>query len=118
MSPGVRLMAVSGPMARYVDDLELALDVLAPRTLPAVHPERIAVYEDDGLQPVSHDCREAVRRAAAALRAAGYQLADESPPNAAEVRAAYDVVVGTELMSALRRSSPAASTSSRLTCRR
>jgi amidase len=102
MSPGVRLMAVSGPMARYVDDLDLALNVLAPRTLPAVHPERIAVYEDDGLQPVSHDCREAVRRAAAALRAAGYQLADESPPNAAEVRAAYDVVVGTELMSALR----------------
>ena len=102
MSPGIRLMAVTGPMARYVDDLELALDVLAPRTLPAERPERIAVYEDDGLQPVSHDCREAVRRAANALRAAGHQLADEAPPNAAEVRAAYDVVVGTELISALR----------------
>ena len=64
MSPGLRLMAVTGPMARYVDDLELALDVLAPRTLPAAQPELIAVYEDDGLQPVSLDCREAVRRAA------------------------------------------------------
>lgn len=102
MSPGVRLMAVPGPMARYVEDLELALDVLAPRTLPAERPERIAVYEDDGLQPVSGDCREAVRRAAAALRDAGYELADDAPPNAAEVRAGYDVVVGTELMSALR----------------
>ncbi len=102
MSPGLRLMAVIGPMARYVDDLELALDILAPRTLPAEHPKRIAVYEDDGLQPVSHDCREAVRRAAAVLRAAGHELADEAPPSAAEVRAAYDVVVGTELMSALR----------------
>ena len=38
MSPGIRLMAVTGPMARYVDDLELALDVLAPRTLPAEPP--------------------------------------------------------------------------------
>ncbi len=102
MGPGIRLIAVVGPMARHVEDLELALDVLAARTLPAERPARIAVYEDDGLQPVSDDCREAVRRAAAVLRDAGYAIADEAPPNAAEVRAAYDIVVETELLSALR----------------
>jgi Asp-tRNA(Asn)/Glu-tRNA(Gln) amidotransferase A subunit family amidase len=101
MSPGIRLMAVPGPMARYVEDLELALDVLAPGTSPAARPERIAVYEEDGLQPVSRDCRRAVRRAAAALRDAGFELADEPPPNAAEVRAAYDTVLVTELAASL-----------------
>jgi amidase len=44
MSPGIRLMGVVGPMARYVEDLELALGVLAPRTLPAERPARVAVY--------------------------------------------------------------------------
>jgi Asp-tRNA(Asn)/Glu-tRNA(Gln) amidotransferase A subunit family amidase len=101
MSPGIRLMAVSGPMARYVEDLELALDVLAPRTRAAERPARIAVFEEDGLQPVSRDCREAVRRAAAALVDAGYELAEEAPPNAAEVRAAYDTVLVTELTASL-----------------
>jgi amidase len=101
MGPAIRLMAVVGPMARYAEDLELALDVLAPRGLPAERPARIAVYEEDGLQPVSGDCREAVRRAAAALRDAGYELAEEAPPNAADVRTAFDLVLLTESVAAL-----------------
>ena len=44
--PGFRLMGVVGPMARYVEDLELALSVLAPRTLPAERPARVGVFED------------------------------------------------------------------------
>jgi aspartyl-tRNA(Asn)/glutamyl-tRNA(Gln) amidotransferase subunit A len=95
--PGLRLMGVVGPMARTVEDLELALGVLAARTFPAERPARFAVYEEDGLQPVSHDCRAAVRRAAAALGEAGHERADAAPPNAAEVRAAFDLILATEL---------------------
>jgi Asp-tRNA(Asn)/Glu-tRNA(Gln) amidotransferase A subunit family amidase len=102
MGPGIRLMAVVGPMARFAEDLELALGVLAPRCAPAERPERIAVYEEDGLQPVSRDCREAVRRAAAALGDAGHPLVEAAPPHPAEVRAAYDTVLVTEVIGALR----------------
>ena len=101
MGPGIRLMGVVGPMARFAEDLELALGVLAPRTLPTERPERVAVYEEDGLQPVSRDCRAAVRRAAAALGEAGHELAEAAPPHAAEVRAAFDLLLGTEMLSAL-----------------
>jgi Asp-tRNA(Asn)/Glu-tRNA(Gln) amidotransferase A subunit family amidase len=101
MSPGIRLMGVVGPMARFVEDLELALGVLARRTLPAQRPARVAVFEEDGLQPVSSDCRAAVRRAAAALGDAGYELAEAAPPNAAEVRSAFDALLGAELVGSL-----------------
>ena len=99
--PGFRLMGVVGPMARYVEDLELALSVLAPRTLPAERPGRVGVFEDDGLQPVSRDCRAAVRCAAAALGDAGYELAEAAPPNAAAVRSAFDALLRTELFAGL-----------------
>ncbi len=102
MSPGIRSMAVIGPMARCVEDLELALGALAPRALPADPVGHVAVYEDDGLQPVSNHCREAVHRAAAALREAGCDLDDDSPPNAADVRAAYDVILETETVPQVR----------------
>ena len=52
--PGIRSFGVIGPMARAVADLELALGVLAIRPLGAAErPARIAVFEEDGLQPVS-----------------------------------------------------------------
>jgi Asp-tRNA(Asn)/Glu-tRNA(Gln) amidotransferase A subunit family amidase len=94
-------MGVVGPMARYAEDLELALGVLASRTLPAARPERVAVYEEDGLQPVSRDCRAAVRRAAAALGEAGHELTEAAPPHAADVRAAFDLLLGTEWLGGL-----------------
>ena len=98
--PGIRLMVVSGPMARTAADLELALGVLAGRELPrAERPARIAVFEEDGLQPVSRDCRAAVRRVADAL--AGHEVVEAAPPNAAEVRGALDLILGTELATAL-----------------
>ena len=66
--PGVRLMGVVGPLTRSAEDLSLALDVLAtPALAPPQRPARIAVFEEDGLQPVSRDCRAAVRRIADAL---------------------------------------------------
>ena len=98
--PGIRSMGVIGPMARAVADLELALGVLAIRPLGAAErPARIAVFEEDGLQPVSRACRAAVRRAAEAL--AGYELVEAAPPNPGEVRAAMDIIIGTEMASTM-----------------
>jgi Asp-tRNA(Asn)/Glu-tRNA(Gln) amidotransferase A subunit family amidase len=91
--PGPRMMATVGPMARCVDDLELALAVLAPLEPAIAAPTAIAVFEDDGLQPVSATCRAAVRRAAAALDEAGHDVVESRPPGQAEVRAAYDTVL-------------------------
>jgi amidase len=100
--PGIRLMGVVGPMARLAADLDLGLDVLAtPRLAPAQRPSRVAVFEEDGLQPVSRDCRAAVRRTAAALTDAGYATVEAAPPNAGEVRGAFDLILGTEVASAL-----------------
>jgi Asp-tRNA(Asn)/Glu-tRNA(Gln) amidotransferase A subunit family amidase len=100
--PGVRAFGVVGPMARSAGDLALALDVLAtPRLAAAERPERIAVFEEDGLQPVSRDCRAAVRRAADALAAAGYATVEAAPPNAGEVRGAFDLMLGTEMAGVL-----------------
>ncbi len=60
--PGPRMMASVGPLARSVDDLELALAVLAPLEPALAAPTGIAVFEDDGLQPVAAACRAAVRQ--------------------------------------------------------
>jgi Asp-tRNA(Asn)/Glu-tRNA(Gln) amidotransferase A subunit family amidase len=98
--PGIRAMGVIGPMARAVADLELALRVLAIRPLGAAErPARIAVFEEDGLQPVSRACRAAVRRTAEAL--SDYEIVEAAPPNPGEVRAALDAIIGTEIGSAM-----------------
>jgi Asp-tRNA(Asn)/Glu-tRNA(Gln) amidotransferase A subunit family amidase len=98
--PGIRSFGVIGPMARAVADLELALGVLAIRPLGAAErPARIAVFEEDGLQPVSRACRAAVRRVADALE--GYEVVEAAPPNPGEVRAALDIIIGTEMASAM-----------------
>ena len=91
--PGPRMMASVGPLARSVDDLELALAVLAPLEPALAAPTGIAVFEDDGLQPVAAACRAAVRSAAAALADAGHDVVESSPPGQAAVRAAFDTVL-------------------------
>jgi Asp-tRNA(Asn)/Glu-tRNA(Gln) amidotransferase A subunit family amidase len=104
-----QLMAEMGPMARFVEDLELVLGVLARPS--ARDPEveagglrvagtgkpRVAVFEEDGLQPVAGVCRDAVWRAAAALEQAGYEVVEDKPPNAAAVRQTYDLILTTDL---------------------
>jgi amidase len=99
--PGPRMMASVGPLARSVDDLELALAVLAPLEPAVAAPTGVAVFEDDGLQPVSASCRAAVRRAAAALSEAGHDVVEARPPAQAEVRAAYDTVLVNEAATSL-----------------
>jgi amidase len=99
--PGPRMMATVGPLARSVDDLELALAVLAPLEPALAAPTGIAVFEDDGLQPVAAACRAAVRRAADALSEAGHDVVESSPPEQAAVRAAFDTVLGHEAASGM-----------------
>lgn len=100
-SPAMRLMGSVGPMARTVEDLELALSVLAPDAAPARPVARVAVFEEDGLQPVSRACREAVRRAAAALADAGHPVVEERPPHQAQARRILDTVLTEEMTAVL-----------------
>src|SRR6185295_893342 len=99
--PGPRMMATVGPLARTVDDLELALAVLAPLEPALAAPTGIAVFEEDGLQPVAAACRAAVRRAADALSEAGHDVVESSPPEQAAVRAAFDTVLVHEAASGM-----------------
>jgi Asp-tRNA(Asn)/Glu-tRNA(Gln) amidotransferase A subunit family amidase len=98
---GMQMFGTLGPMARHPEDLDLALGVIGDRRLAAAPVSRVAVFEDDGLQPVSHACRTAVRTAAAALTEAGVEVVDEQPPGAADLRAAFDTIVNHELLVAL-----------------
>lgn len=100
-APGPRLFGSVGPMARCVDDLELALAVLAPLEPAVGAPTGVAVFEDDGLQPVSAACRAAVRRAAAALGDAGHDIVEARPPGQSAVRSAFDVALVTEAAAGL-----------------
>ena len=103
-------MAEMGPMARFVEDLELVLRRAGAAERARSRRRggrlasggrgakpRVAVFEEDGLQPVAGVCRDAVRRAAAALEAAGYEVVEDRPPNAAAVRQTYDLILATDL---------------------
>ena len=68
------MFGTAGPMARSAADLGLLLSVLAEPRAAAQPVGRVAVFEEDGLQPVSRACREAVRRAAAALADLGFEV--------------------------------------------
>ena len=97
---GMQMFGSAGPMARHAEDLELMLAVLAERRLGPAPVEQVAVFEEDGLQPVSLVCREAVRRAAAALAATGMELVDDRLPRAADLRAAFDTILNHEIATA------------------
>ncbi|SEO19321.1 amidase [Gemmobacter aquatilis] len=94
---GGQLMAVSGPMARSIPDLRLALAAMAARDMRdpwwqamplrgADVPRRVAYVEaPDGMQ-VAQPVRDALRAAAAKLSAAGYQVEEVLPPPFREAR--------------------------------
>ncbi|MEY4306082.1 MAG: hypothetical protein RIT52_2257, partial [Pseudomonadota bacterium] len=89
---GAQLMAVSGPLARSVPDLSLALAAMAAPDLRdpwyqpmplqgAPAPARIAYVEAPDRMAVSPPIRNALRAAAETLRAAGYIVeAVQTPP--------------------------------------
>jgi Asp-tRNA(Asn)/Glu-tRNA(Gln) amidotransferase A subunit family amidase len=100
---GIQMFGVAGPMARTPGDLGLLLSVLAEPRVSARAPARVAVFEEDGLQPVSRACRAAVQRAAGALDDLGVDVVEARPPHQAELRAAFDTILVHELVPALGR---------------
>ncbi len=95
-----------GPMARFVEDLILALPILSgvdwedPAIVPmpledpdAVDPKRlrVAVYTDDGKVPPTPEIALAVKAAASAVRDAGASVEEDRPPGpGAERRTAQE----------------------------
>ena len=81
----IQLWSEIGPMARYVDDLQLLLPIFAKPDLttdpdvgaaPAQPdrtpgPLRVAIFDEDGICPVDPAIREAVRNAGSALAERG-----------------------------------------------
>jgi fatty acid amide hydrolase len=95
------IIAQNGPMARTIDDLHLAMEVLttptAERTIDLVPPIfwpdsedvsisglRIGMYTDDGYFPAAPAIRRAVEEAAAELNALGAQVEPFTPPDVAK----------------------------------
>jgi Asp-tRNA(Asn)/Glu-tRNA(Gln) amidotransferase A subunit family amidase len=109
-------IGVVGPMARTVADLKVLFEVTqgpdigdtnsAPVPLrwpneDQVRALRIGYFEDDGRTPVTPETRLAVRKAAEALRAAGFQVEPFRPDGLEEARQLwwkYFVVAGGMLL--------------------
>ena len=94
------LTGVVGPMARTIGDVDLLLRAMAGPDIgdPNGHPVplgdatlvapplRVGWFEDDGRTPVTRETREAVRRAARALEAAGFDVVPFRPEGLEEAR--------------------------------
>ena len=111
----IQLWSEIGPMARYVEDLQLLLPIFAKpdlddrpgrraaqRRAPAAATRlRVAIFDEDGICPVDPAIREAVRNAGRALADAGHEVVEERPPNQAEVREVFEPIALAEVMSLL-----------------
>jgi amidase len=104
----LQLIDVQGPMARRVEDLRLALGVMAgadPRDpwhapVPVSHvpdgPRRVHVLSElDGV-PIDPSVLAALRQAATALEADGYEISDEAPPGVEEAAAGWARLMTTD----------------------
>jgi amidase len=106
---GLQLMNAQGPMARRVDDLRLALQLMArqsdrdPWYVPAPLGNRdngrlrVAVVRDPAGAGVEPSIAEAVDRAARALREAGHTLADAEPPGVAEAARGWGILIAADV---------------------
>jgi amidase len=103
-----QLFSVHGPMARHVRDLRVALACMSeddPRDpwwapAPAVGPDvprRVALSVDPAGEGVDPDVAAGVRKAAEALRAAGYEVEEAEPPLIAEGRDLFAQLITAEL---------------------
>ncbi|MFI5274061.1 MAG: amidase [Ktedonobacterales bacterium] len=106
MAPGQTAIASQvGPIARTVDDLTLALDILNGGAAPAVEPPRplgdstqvdvaalrVAYFSDDGILTPAPAVRRAVAEAAGILAGRGAQVVEWRPP---QVQQAADLLFG------------------------
>jgi amidase len=101
-----QLFPTDGPIARTVEDLELAFAALAgpdpadPRTVPRAAgpqvPRRVALCVDPGGLGVDRQIRVALAAAATALADAGYEVEEAEPPQLAEALSAYGTLIATE----------------------
>jgi Asp-tRNA(Asn)/Glu-tRNA(Gln) amidotransferase A subunit family amidase len=95
------LIGVVGPMARTVADLKALFEVMqgpdvgdtCAARIPARRPGddevrklRVGYFEDDGRTPVTAEIRAALRKAAEALRSAGFQVDRFQPEGLEEAR--------------------------------
>lgn len=110
--PSSQLFAVTGPMARRVEDLVLALGVLAaggardPRWAPVplagpLLPSRVAVVPDPEGAGVDPRVTEGVRRAADALATAGFEVEELEPPRLRACGDTWAAIADAELNSGL-----------------
>jgi fatty acid amide hydrolase len=112
--------AQTGPMARSVDDLTLAMSILAAPGQEALDPAtppvpwrnpasvvvpglRIAMYTDDGYFAASPAIRRAVREAAEALRALGVEVVEWTPPDVDEAMRLFFGIFTADAVAGLRR---------------
>jgi Asp-tRNA(Asn)/Glu-tRNA(Gln) amidotransferase A subunit family amidase len=95
------LLGVVGPMARTISDLKVLFEVMqgpdvgdpSAAPVPVRWPQgselkdlRIGYLEDDGRTPVTPETRGAVRKAAEALRSAGFEVEPFRPEGLEEAR--------------------------------
>jgi amidase len=100
VGPFSRLGAI-GPMARTIADVELIFRAVGGQdaaeagsapvalrevTLEELRAQRIAVFEDDGIAPVTAETRAAVQDAARALREAGFTVEAFRPAELEQLR--------------------------------
>jgi amidase len=84
-----------GPMARHIEDLELAIRLLAGEDgedftsppIPLIEPRRdlrIAFFTDNGFAPCAEPVRDTVTRCADFLARSGLQIEERRPPGIAQ----------------------------------
>lgn len=94
----------AGPLARRVEDLELAMQLLADvRAATDIKALRIGVFTEDGLFPTNPAIVRAVREAKNKLRAAGATVTDILPPDVAAGAALYLALMGVDQWQSVRK---------------
>ena len=108
-SMAIQLFSSSGPVARRVNDLQVALSVIRrgsprdPNWIPAaleprgVSGTRVAVTTDPCGLGVDAEVAQSVRRAADALESAGYHVTEVDPPMVLEAQKAFESIVPVEI---------------------
>ncbi len=105
-----QLFAVSGPMARHVKDLRLALEAMSgpdprdPRWTPVplvgpspAKPLKVAVSVNPEMRGVTDSVAAGIRKAAALLSASGYLVEEVDPPAVTQGMELWALLVATDI---------------------